>query len=144
MLLRQQRTELRELGVQQSRGSATRIGEDSQQAFRADLTIIGSVAECQGHWLAGSGIESAGSLRECLCRDEQLGLPLRDLLPLETANRQAETVGGSESDLVTFGFHPDAGQHRQRLILAGSDSDLTNSLSQQSGIDSAGSSRSFW
>ena len=51
--------------------------------------------------------------------------------PGQLAHGQPESVGGGQNDLLAGDLDADAGQHRQRVIPAGRDRDLTDRLGEQ-------------
>ncbi len=129
MLGRQQLTELGELGVEQAGGGATAVGDDAEHALGADRRTGAERQLDRGQSVAAEGLRG---LRQRAGRHQHRG---RDVAggghPLEFADREAESVGGREDDVGALDLDADAGEHRQGVVLAGSDGDLADGLGEQ-------------
>ena len=77
----------------------------------------------------GAGLRGFG---QRLRRHQHRGLDIGGFRrPGQLANRKPEPVGGRQNHLLAGDLDPDAGQHRQRVVAAGGDGDLTDGLGEQ-------------
>ena len=90
------------------------------------------------HRFCGIRVESAGVFHKVFRRDKQLGLGVWEGgNPLEPPQREPEPVGGGQRDVFALDLHVHAGEHGQRVILAGRGGDLGHRVDEQPGIDRA-------
>src|SRR5699024_10304896 len=128
---RQQRTELREVRIQQSSGGAAGVGDDAEQAVRADVLPrtdrdLDRVVEAV--------IQGAGGVRQRAGRDQQFSLRVGGRgVPLEATNSQAEAVGCCENHIFALDLHADTGEHREGVVLTRGDGYLADGLGEEVG-----------
>jgi hypothetical protein len=123
----QQLTEFRELGIEQPGGAALTIAADTEQPLLADGR---SGAQRQVDVRAvGAGFRG---FCQRLGRYQHGGLDIGGFRrPGQLAHCKPEPVGGRQNHLLAGNLDADAGQHRQRVIAAGGNGNLTDGLGEQ-------------